>query len=191
MDIKAALHRQLRLQREALLWKAEGLDERDLRLPRTPTGTNLLGLIKHCLGVEHGYFLTSMGRASQLKLPEIDFEQDPNGDFYATEDERADELIELYRAVAVEVDQAIDELELDAPGTVEWWGERGATTLGFLLAHVLGDIARHAGHADILREGIDGRLGVTVDNSNMWEPDGGWDTHVLRLTGIAEGFSPQ
>lgn len=91
--------------------------------------------------------------------------------------------------MAVAVDRAIEETDLDSRGHVPWWGERGDTTLGHVLVHVLGDIARHAGHADILREGIDGRAGMRLDNSNLWEPDGGWDTHVLRLTGIAESFS--
>ncbi|GAA4903343.1 DinB family protein [Tessaracoccus lubricantis] len=189
--LKDILHRKLKHERAALLWKAEGLGERDLRLPRTVTGTNLLGLIKHCLAVEHGYFVDSFGRASELTLPEIDFDKDPNGDFYATPEERAEDLIDLYRAVAVEVDRAIDETPLDAPGHVAWWGERGGTTLGYVLVHVLADITRHAGHADILREGIDGRAGLLGEGPNLWEPDGGWDTHVLRLTAIAEGFSPQ
>lgn len=93
--MKAALHRQLKFQREALLWKVEGLGERDLRLPRTHTGTNLLGLVKHCLGVEHEYFVTCFGRSSGLTLPEVDYELDPNSDLYATEAERADDLIGL------------------------------------------------------------------------------------------------
>lgn len=189
MDIKAALHRQLKLQREALLWKVNALGERDLRLPRTYTGTNLLGLVKHCLSVEHGYFVTSFGRSSGLILPEVDFDQDPNADLYARQDESASDLIGLYREVALAVDRAIQEMDLEHPGHVAWWGERAETTLGFVLVHVVGEIARHAGHADILREGIDGKAGLLQDNTNLWEPDGGWDTYVLRLTGIAEGFA--
>lgn len=188
MDIKASLHRQLKFHREALLWKAAGLGERELRLPRTHTGTNLLGLVKHCLGVEYGYFVTSFSRTSGLALPEADYDRDPNADLYAAEDERAEDLIRLYREVADEVDRAIGEMDLDEPGRVAWWGDRGDTTLGFVLVHVLGDIARHAGHADILREGIDGQVGLRDDNTNLWEPEGGWDTYVLRLTGIAESF---
>ncbi|MDO5676604.1 MAG: DinB family protein [Propionibacteriaceae bacterium] len=188
MDIKAILHRQLKLQREALLWKADGLSETDLRLPRTHTGTNLLGLIKHCLGVEYGYFIQSFGRPSELTVPEPDFDAEPNADFYATEDERASDLIQLYRDVAREVDSAIEEMDLAAAGRVPWWGDKSETTLGFVLVHTLGDITRHAGHADIVRESIDGHAGLHSGNTNLWEPDGGWDTHVLRLTGIAESF---
>ncbi len=53
---KADLQRYLQTAREALLWKLEGLDEYDARRPLTPTGTNLLGLVKHAAGVEVGYF---------------------------------------------------------------------------------------------------------------------------------------
>lgn len=188
MDLKETLLRQLQFNRDALLWKCEGLSERDLRLPRTPTGTNLLGLVKHCAWVEHEYFITSFGRSSGLNPPDIDYDADPNGDLAATESEAAAELLSTYREVAGHVDAAIAEQTLDTPGHVSWWGERGDTTLGDVLVHVLGDIARHAGHADIIREGIDGLAGLRGDNTNLWVPEGGWDTRVLRLTAIAESF---
>jgi hypothetical protein len=49
---KAALHEYLQNGREALMWKLDGLPERELRRPRTPTGTNLLGMVKHMANVE-------------------------------------------------------------------------------------------------------------------------------------------
>ncbi len=62
MDEKDILARYLRAAREGLVWKTEGLSERDLRLPRTSTGTSLLGLVKHCAGVEAEYFGACLGR---------------------------------------------------------------------------------------------------------------------------------
>lgn len=62
-DLKSVLHRYLQNSREALLWKLEGLDERQPRLPRTPTGTSLLGIVKHMVNVEIGYFSDRFGRA--------------------------------------------------------------------------------------------------------------------------------
>ncbi|HET9022383.1 MAG TPA: DUF664 domain-containing protein, partial [Ornithinibacter sp.] len=56
MDPKATAWRYLQAQREAVLWKVEGLPERDLRMPLTPSGTNLLGVVKHLAGVEAEYF---------------------------------------------------------------------------------------------------------------------------------------
>ncbi|SDL62898.1 DinB family protein [Tessaracoccus oleiagri] len=187
MSMKDTLARYLSSQREALLWKATGLSEYDLRRPLTPTGTNLLGLVKHCALVEHGYLVESMGRTSRLALPRVDFDADPNGDFVACPDETAESLIALYRAVGDEVERSVVSLDLDAPGHVEWWGDSGDTTFGRLLVHVLAEVARHAGHADILREAVDGAAGLTDGNTNLWEPEGGWEAHVARVTELAEG----
>jgi uncharacterized damage-inducible protein DinB len=188
MSCKDTLARYLRTEREGLLWKVQGLGEYDLRLPRTRTGTNLLGLVRHCLLIEHGYLVTCLGRSSSLVLPEVDFDADPNGDFVAAPEQSSGQLIALYRDVAAEVQRSIDELELDSPAHVEWWGDRGDTTMGHLLLHVIADVARHAGHADILREGIDGAVGLREDATNIWEPEGGWEAHVGRLTALAEPF---
>ncbi len=185
-DLKDTLLRHLRAAREGLLWKCEGLSERDLRLPRTPTGTNLLGLVKHCAYIEHGYFVTCFSQPSPIVIPDLDYEADPIADLYATEDESAAEILALYPRVASVVDGVIEALPLEAPGHVEWWGERGDTTLGEVLVHVLGDVTRHAGQADILREGIDGQVGLRPSTSNVWEPREGWTEAVARLTRIAE-----
>jgi pimeloyl-ACP methyl ester carboxylesterase len=81
-DQKTVLLRYLRVSREALLWKVEGLSERELRLPRTPTGTNLLGLVKHMANVEIGYFGDTFGRAwptPDERVAEAEFDADPRG----------------------------------------------------------------------------------------------------------------
>ena len=66
---KQTLHRYLQIVRDAMLWKLEGLSEYDVRRPLTPTGTNLLGLVKHLASVEVGYFGDTFGRPSDRKLP--------------------------------------------------------------------------------------------------------------------------
>lgn len=187
MDIREILLDYLRSTREGLLWKAAGLSERELRLPRTPTGTNLLGLIKHCAGVEHGYLVDCFGRTSTVTLTMPDFDADPNADLYAGPDESAADLIDLYRRVGDAVEESVRSMDLTTPGHVPWWGERGATTLGRVLVHVLVDVSRHAGQADILREGIDGVAGLAPGNGNLWEPADGWEAHVARLTALADG----
>lgn len=186
-EMQAILLRHLRSSREALLVKTDGLDERELRMPRTGTGTNLLGLVKHCAQIEHGYFVECFNQPSPIVLPELDYDADPNADLYATAEESAAELIELYRRVGEVVDEVIERLPLETPGRVDWWGERADTTLGEVLVHVLGDVTRHAGQADILREGIDGAVGMRPDNSNVWEPEEGWAAHVAKLTALADG----
>jgi Protein of unknown function (DUF664) len=63
-DPKIVLRHYLQAARDDLIWKLDGLDERDARLPRTPTGNNLLGVLKHCLNVEAGCFGPTFGRKS-------------------------------------------------------------------------------------------------------------------------------
>ena len=129
-DAKAALHHYLQETRDDLIWKLDGLSERDARLPRTATGNNLLGVVKHCLNVEAGYFGPTFGRefpTPEELVPMQAFEQDPQADWYASEDETKDGLIDLYRRVGVFADQTIEQLPLDAPGQVPWWRPGGRT----------------------------------------------------------------
>ena len=83
---------------------------------------------------------------------------------WATADQTRAELLDLYRAVWTHADRAIAELPLDTPALVEWWApERRNTTFGHLLCRVVAETAQHAGHAEILREGLDGRAGRDHD----------------------------
>jgi hypothetical protein len=160
---KDNLHGRLRRDREALLWKLDGLSEYDARRPLTASGTNLLGLVKHVATVEARYFGEVFDRPSPEPLPRW---QDYNGsDLWATEDETRDQIIGFYRRTWEHSDATINEFPLDAPGHVPWWPEPYPNTdLFAIMVHVLGESIRHAGHADILREGLDGRTGVRAEN---------------------------
>ncbi|WP_328901452.1 DinB family protein [Streptomyces sp. NBC_00441] len=160
---KDVLHQRLRRDREALLWKLDGLSAYDARRPLTATGTNLLGLVKHVATVEARYFGEVFGRPSPEPLPRW---QDADGsDLWAAEGETRDQVIAFYRRTWEHADATIAALPLDAPGHVPWWPEPyDDTTLFAVLIHVLGDSIRHAGHADILREGLDGRTGLRPEH---------------------------
>ncbi|WP_431964266.1 DinB family protein [Actinacidiphila sp. bgisy160] len=160
---KANLHGRLRQDRKALLWKLDGLSEYDARRPLTATGTNLLGLVKHVASVEARYFGEVFDRPSPEPLPRW---QDSDGsDLWATEDETRDQITGFYRRTWEHSDATINELPLDAPGHVPWWPEPHAdTNLFAVMVHVLGESIRHAGHADILREGLDGRTGLRAEH---------------------------
>ncbi|MEU7575708.1 DinB family protein [Micromonospora sp. NPDC049240] len=162
---KANLHGRLRRDRKALLWKLDGLSEYDARRPLTATGTNLLGLVKHVATVEARYFGEVFDRPSPEPLTRW---QDSNGsDLWATEHETRDQIIALYRRTWEHSDATINALPLDAPGHVPWWPEPYAdTNLFAIMVHVLGESIRHAGHADILREGLDGRTGLRPEHEN-------------------------
>jgi uncharacterized damage-inducible protein DinB len=189
---KATLHRYLQAARDALVWKLDGLSERDVRLPRTPSGNNLLGILKHCLNVEVGYFGPTFGRAFPTPhelVPEEAFLHDPQSDWYAGEDESKEAMIDLARRAWTFADRTIDELPLTAPGRVPWWPpDRQEVTLQRIMVHVTYDLARHAGQADIMREQVDAAIGCLPDNTNI--PDAyDWPAYVDRLTALADRFT--
>jgi hypothetical protein len=174
-DAKARLHRDLRNARESLLWKLDGLDEYDLRRPMTPTGTNLLGLVKHVSGIEAGYLGEVLGRPVDDPPPWFDDDpEEPNVDMWARLDESSAFIIEFYRCVWAHADAVIEALDLDAPGTVPWWpAEHADVTLQQMIVLMIGETNRHGGHADIVRELIDGTAGLRPDFSSL--PEGGAD----------------
>lgn len=190
-DPKTALHHYLQATRDDLIWKLDGLSEREARLPRTTTGNNLLGVFKHCLNVEAGYFGPTFGRefpTPEELVPPQAYQDDPQADWYAREDETKDGLIDLYRRVGLFADQTIEQLPLDAPGQVAWWGPgRQVVTLERIIIHVICDIARHAGHADIMREQHDGAIGLRQENTNL-PHDYDWQAYVTKLTELADRF---
>ncbi|MFD6191600.1 DinB family protein [Streptomyces sp. NPDC060275] len=159
---KDNLHGRLRRDREALLWKLDGLSEYDVRRPLTVTGTNLLGLVKHVATVEARYFGEVFDRPSPESLSRW---QDSDGsDQWATADETREQIFGFYRRTWEHSDATINALPLDAPGHVPWWPEpHSHTNLFAVLVHVLGESIRHTGHADILREGLDGRTGLRAE----------------------------
>lgn len=188
---KATLQHFLQRARDALVWKLDGLDERAVRWPVTPTGTNLLGLVKHAAGVELGYFGEVFGRRweGEAALDWLAEDAAPNADMWATADESIEDVVGLYRQVWAFADSTIEELDLDAPGRVPWWG-RPDVTLHQILVHVVAELNRHAGHADIVRELTDGAAGLRADLSNL--PDleqRQWGEYVDHLREVAESFT--
>jgi uncharacterized damage-inducible protein DinB len=169
---KETLVEYLQSARDAVVWKVEGLSEYDARRPMTPTGTNLLGLVKHLASLELGYFGDSFGRPSGIALPWHEDDADPNDDLFLTADESREWVLDFYRTAWAHAAVTFEELELDAVGRVPWWGDRGEVTLHQLLVHMVSETHRHAGHADIVRESIDGAAGRKPGDANM---DDGYD----------------
>ncbi|WP_345572277.1 DinB family protein [Nonomuraea rosea] len=186
-DPKSDLRRYLQIARDALLWKLDGLSEYDIRRPLTPTGTNLLGLVKHVAGVELGYFGDSFGRPFAEPLPWTADDAELNVDMWATADETREEIVGLYHRAWAHSDATIDALALDATGQVAWWPEeRRQVRLHQILIHVIAETNRHAGHADIVRELIDGTVGLRQDNGNMSPGDQAWwEGYRSRLEQVA------
>jgi uncharacterized damage-inducible protein DinB len=174
-DHKADMHLYLRRGREALLWKMDGLSDYDVRRPMVKTGTNLLGLVKHVASVEAGYFGDTFDRPFTEPLPWFADDAEPNADMWATADESREQIVGLYHRVWAHADATIDALGLDAVGHVPWWPEdRREVTLHRILVHMIAETDRHAGHADIVRELIDGAAGLRDGNDNMAPVDDAW-----------------
>jgi uncharacterized damage-inducible protein DinB len=173
-DPKIILHQYLQSARNALVWKLEELSEYDARRPLVPTGTNLLGLVKHLSYVELGYFGETFQRPSAIPSPWLDENPEDNVDMWARSTESREEVVDRYRQAWSHADATIDALDLSATGHVPWWGESGDVTLHQILVHVATETHRHAGHADIIRELIDGQAGFASDDSNMPDEDAVW-----------------
>jgi uncharacterized damage-inducible protein DinB len=174
LDQKAILRMYLQEGRDALLWKLENLSEYDLRRPLVATGTNLLGLVKHVAAMDGEYFGLVFGRPFPGGFPSLAEGASLNADMWAAADESSEYLIDLYQRVWTHSDATMDELDLDSPGVVPWWSEKSRnTTLGRILVHMTVETQRHVGHADIVRELIDGEAGLRQNNSNL--PDGNQD----------------
>ncbi|CAN5379127.1 DinB family protein [soil metagenome] len=184
----ADLLHYLQRSREALLFKLEGLSEYDQRRPLVPTGTNLLGIVKHVASVEAGYLGEIFGRPFPEEFAWFAADAEPNADMWATAEESPEAIVALYRRVWVHSDATVGALPLDAVGTVPWWphNER-EVTLHRILVHMIDETQRHAGHADIVRELIDGAAGVRADNDNLPEVDREWwSGYYARLQSVAE-----
>jgi uncharacterized damage-inducible protein DinB len=177
-DPKTELHAYLDEARSALVWKLDGLSEYDIRRPLTPTGTNLLGLIKHLAAMELGYFGDTFGRPvddqPQWSTTEGMFGE-LNVELWATADESREYITGWYQRARAHSDATIEQLDLDSAGQVAWWRPgRQDVTLHRILVHMIAETHRHAGHADIVRELIDGAAGLRADNSNLPDGDAEW-----------------
>jgi uncharacterized damage-inducible protein DinB len=171
--MKQVLHRYLQTARDVVVWKLDGLSEYDVRRPLVRSGTNLLGIVKHLTAVELGYFGPVFGRP--MGQPNLWFEDgiEDNADLFVRADETRQDIVGNYLKACETSDATIEALDLDTEGSVPWWGDH-PVTLHHILVHVIAETHRHAGHADLARELIDGSIGFASDDSNVPEHDGDW-----------------
>ncbi|MEV5851128.1 DinB family protein [Streptomyces anulatus] len=148
---KESLHISLDRHRDVVLWKLEGLNDEQLRRPMTPTGTNLLGLVKHLATVEYGWFCSPFGRETE----EFWFDT-ATEDMTVGPDEPTADILAFYARARAAADASIRKTDLETTGTA--WNGR-IVSMRWVLIHMLEDVLRHAGHMDILRELIDGATG--------------------------------
>lgn len=150
---KQSLHVSLDRHRDVVLWKIEGLDDEQLRRPMAPSGTNLLGLVKHLGAVELAWFCETFGPKTE-PLPFDD--DDENADLRVRSDETTADVVAFYGRARAAADQVIGEVALDDVGTA-WFGD--SVSMRWVLIHMVEETARHVGHMDIVRELVDGTTG--------------------------------
>ena len=174
--------RYLQTLRDAVLWKLDGLSEYDARRPMTPTGTNVLGIVKHLAYVEAGYFGDTFGRPFPEPLPSYDDGADHNADLWATAEESREYIVDLYRTAWAHAAATFESSDMETVGKVPWWPEeRADVTLHQILVHVIVETARHAGHIDIVRELIDSKAGMRPDATNLPDDDYDWPPYVATV----------
>ncbi|RNI23829.1 DinB family protein [Flexivirga caeni] len=158
---KNHLHQCLTWAREEVLPKLDGLDEYDVRRPMTPTGTNLLGLVKHLAFYEASYFGFVFDRPYPEPIPDVDESFQNRDSMWVRPEESRDQVIDDYRSACRHADRTIEALDGDAVGHVPWWGP-DAIPLFNVMAHMLGETRQHLGHMDLIREQLDGCVGYDV-----------------------------
>jgi hypothetical protein len=147
-----ALSQQLDFQRATLVCKLDGLNEEQLRRPVTPSGLSLLGLVRHLTATEHGWFLNAYAG-----LPDPSpYGDGPDEDFGVGPDETASGLVDTYLRTCQRVRELIAGRDLDAAVPV---APGRTANLRAIMLHMIQETARHDGHADIIREEIDGTTG--------------------------------
>jgi uncharacterized damage-inducible protein DinB len=150
---REALTQQLEFHRATLLHKLEGLDDEQLCRPMTPSGLSLLGLVKHLAATEHGWLLKTYG---QLPEPELfPADDDPAADFRVEPGQTA-EVVDQYLRTCERARAVVAAGELDDVVTTPSGAQ---ANLRAILLHLIQETARHNGHADIIREAIDGTTG--------------------------------
>ena len=153
---KETLNAFLDYQRGVIVWKLEGLSEADARRPIVASGTSLLGLVRHLAYVERWWF-QSQFLGEELEMPWT--EEDPDGDFHAGPDETVASVCSLYREQCARSREIVAAADLDQEAFNHWGDPPHEVTLRWILVHLIEETARHLGHADILRELIDGATG--------------------------------
>lgn len=141
--------------RGVMIRKIEGLDHDGLRFSLVPSGTCLGGLLKHLGYVERWWFQAVYARR-RIEFPGS--EDDPDADFRLDESDDAASLVAFYRG-EVEASRAIVAEHPDLERTVKMPGRDVQVSLRWILVHMIEEVARHAGHADLLRERVDGATG--------------------------------
>lgn len=169
-----------------MLGKLDGLSEYDVRRPLTVTGSNLLGLVKHLTLTEAWYLGEVFSRSFPEPLPGWKDDAAAQDFMWAAEHETRAEIIGRYQRACDHSDATISALPIDTSGHVPWW-PRPDVKLFNIVVHVLTETSRHAGHADILREQLDGTVGMGPQGTQLHGYDAAyWESYRAKIEQAAK-----
>lgn len=162
-DETATLLGSLERQRATLAWKCGGLDAAGLKAKLAPSAITLGGLLKHLALVEDDYFSGRLfGRVPSPPWDTVDWDADPDWEWHSAADDTPEQLLALWQdAVARSralVTKALADGGLDQLARRTWPDGR-APSLRRILIDLIEEYARHVGHADLIRESVDGLVG--------------------------------
>lgn len=143
-------------------WKCGGLDAAGLRATLGPSRVTLGGLLKHLARAEDEMFGVKLhGRERRSPWNAVDWDADPDWDWESAAQDSPDELMVLWKATVrrsrAQLAEALADGGLDRPAALSW--RRQHANVRRLLIDIIEEYARHAGHADLIRESIDGVVG--------------------------------
>jgi hypothetical protein len=164
-DETSTLIGSLDRQRSILAWKCSGLDAEGLRKRLPPSTITLGALLKHLANVEDDYFTMRLaGRDAPPPWDAIDWEADPRWDWRTAADDSPEELMTLWETSVARSRAAVDEAlaagrGLDQPAKYTPYEDVPPPSLRRIMMDMIEEYSRHAGHADLIRESIDGLVG--------------------------------
>jgi hypothetical protein len=162
-DETATLLGSLERQRATLAWKCGGLDAAGMRAMLGPSTITLGGLLKHLALVEDDYFSVKLhGRDRRPPWDTVDWKADPDWEWHSATEDSPEQLFALWQDAVVRsrslVAEALTEGSLEQLARFTWPDGR-APSLRRLLIDLIEEYARHVGHADLIRESVDGLVG--------------------------------
>ena len=163
-DETATLLGFLDFQRATLAWKVSGLDAEGLGATVGPSSMTLGGMLKHLAYVEESWFSQVLHRRDpQSPWDTVDWKADRDWDWHSATDDSPEELVALWRDTVERSRSLVDEALADGGGLDQLarrtWPDGRAPSLRWILVHMIEEYSRHNGHADLLRESVDGQTG--------------------------------
>jgi uncharacterized protein DUF664 len=156
-DEPATLLGALDRNRRTFAWKCFGLPDEDMRRTLAPSSLTLAGLVKHLALVEDHHFTLQFEATMPEPWASVDWEAEPDHPWTSAAADSAEELRTLWQAAVVRSRAVVDRLGLDQPARYTEWDE--TPNLRRVVVDMIEEYARHTGHADLIRESIDGLVG--------------------------------